>query len=435
MLVRALSQRPKQWLQVSNDNPDNKQNLDIVNPLLGTAWPTKFTPWIDRDNNANKAWFSIAANTNFDVWKLLPAISGNNPYANLEHCILKITGITKSKLTELSQEACAAVLGSQPSKKHASIEDERNVAHTMVRLVEKQMAVPWKSEAHLWLLGAYGILTPKRVALWKKAEGKKRKKEQQNKEDSDSGTSTNSNASKSTFSTKKSGKSSVPSTKKSTKSSTSSKRSRAEDDNDNDDDDDEDEDARPNRARGKMPKSSTSISTSTSTSTSKTKSKQVTFRPRASVSDESSTPIIQTPQSLLVHQPNTQMPRSLLVHRNIVIRAQPSSNLESVPAYAVVGVGAIVDVDVLWQDHNDIRCEHLCFNKFAEILKGVHKEYEIGTKHLVYDVPIFSWHTGLPQCKEIVNEAGFREAVGILELHTSGSMEPLVMRIIGGYQY
>jgi hypothetical protein len=121
------------------------------------------------------------------------------------------------------------------------------------------------------------------------------------------------------------------------------------------------------------------------------------------------------------------------MHRNIVIRAQPSFNLESVPIYAVVGVGAIVDVDVLWQDYNNIRCKHLCFNKFAKILKGVHKEYEIGTKHLVYNVLIFSWYIGLPQCKEIINKAGFREAIGILELHTSGNIKPLVIRIIGGY--
>jgi hypothetical protein len=40
---------------------------------------------------------------------------------------------------------------------------------------------------------------------------------------------------------------------------------------------------------------------------------------------------------------------------------------------------------------------------------------------------------GLPQYKEIINKAGFKEAIGILELYTSGNIEPLVIRIIGRY--
>jgi hypothetical protein len=78
------------------------------------------------------------------------------------------------------------------------------------------------------------------------------------------------------------------------------------------------------------------------------------------------------------------------VYRNIIIRPNPSSNLESALIYIIVGVRVIVSKDVLSQDYNNIRYKYLCFNKFIKILEGVYKEYKIGgIRHLVYNVLIF----------------------------------------------
>jgi hypothetical protein len=64
----------------------------------------------------------------------------------------------------------------------------------------------------------------------------------------------------------------------------------------------------------------------------------------------------------------------------------------------------------------------------------VHKEYKIrGIRHLVYNMLMFSWYIGDAQSKEIRDKGDFRKAIGILELYISGSIEPLIIRIIRRY--
>jgi hypothetical protein len=124
-------------------------------------------------------------------------------------------------------------------------------------------------------------------------------------------------------------------------------------------------------------------------------------------------------------RPTNPMPQQrLLYHQNIMVK------LDDPPAgaskHVVVGVGAILNEAANTMADADIRCGHLSFESFTQLIRALDEVYDIRDRSLWYE----ERYTG-GRSTQIQDEEGFRNAVGVLMLQSRPEREDraLVMRM------
>jgi hypothetical protein len=107
-------------------------------------------------------------------------------------------------------------------------------------------------------------------------------------------------------------------------------------------------------------------------------------------------------------------PRALC-HRNINVKLDDGLAEDRGAAHhVVVGIGAIVEKVVAWQDHVDIRCDHLSFELFVQVIRELDPTYDFEEVGLWYDVVA----NGTSRSIEIRDANDFQTAVGVLEFYS-----------------
>jgi len=109
----------------------------------------------------------------------------------------------------------------------------------------------------------------------------------------------------------------------------------------------------------------------------------------------------------------------------------------------VVGIAALVEDGAAELPHKDVRCEHLSWDKFKEILRTTDEEFGIGAGGRGVARRLF-WREVLERESkeefpdEIETEKGFQQAIGLLDWRSKfskGPTLPFVMEVRHEYLY
>jgi hypothetical protein len=125
----------------------------------------------------------------------------------------------------------------------------------------------------------------------------------------------------------------------------------------------------------------------------------------------------------------------LLCNRNILVRLHHTlAEKFDAASFVVVGLSAIVEDGAQEQHHRDIRCRDLSWKKFKHQLEESDQVYRLDEERMLFWDESSHSTGGMTRTVEIVNEAEFRCAVGLLEWQarqnpTTGLITPLLMEI------
>ena len=121
-----------------------------------------------------------------------------------------------------------------------------------------------------------------------------------------------------------------------------------------------------------------------------------------------------TEEESLPHK-DSKVPQRPLCHRNIIVKLHDGPAEDRGAAHhVVVGIGAIVEEAVALQDHVDIRCDHLSFKLFAQVIRELDPAYDFEDVSLWYDVVA----NGTSRSIEIRDADSFKTAVGVLDFYS-----------------
>ena len=347
-------------------------NLSTANSSLGNIkpWPIQFDPWNPKNEAASKSWFSVAHNSDFSSWGSVTA-DNTLAWADLEKCVKTIAGVNNTMMIKHTRNACGQVWGIRALSEHPSLEDDRDIGRKVAKEIMSGWSVAWAQEASTWLLKACTVLAPRFITLWKKWRRKGKNIEQTAEADDSSG----SIASATTTSLSKA---SIP---------TATLRNKV------------------GESEGDTVKKR-KLNTSARKAVSFAAEEELTHSHKAAQSGQG----------------------CLLIHRYIVVRLDEATAEEaSAPCYALVGVSAIIEDNTQDQNHKDVRCQHLSFQKFSDILIANHSAYDVANMRLVYDV---SQGDNTVEEVHIQDAEDFVHAVGTLDWYAgNGDSEELLMRI------
>jgi len=116
----------------------------------------------------------------------------------------------------------------------------------------------------------------------------------------------------------------------------------------------------------------------------------------------------------LIHKPSADYSawNIPLVNRNIIVELDKDiTDRETALSHIVVGIGAIVNDDTCNQELEDIRCEHLNWDKFVKIIEAMEPTYDLSKLWLFYRV------LGEQADRRVLDRQSFQYAVGIMEWH------------------
>lgn len=131
----------------------------------------------------------------------------------------------------------------------------------------------------------------------------------------------------------------------------------------------------------------------------------------------------------LHHRLQASMLRQMIFHTIIVRMELARAETLGLPLHVPVGIAAIVRKDVQLSAHEDIRCEHLSWDKFKTALGALCPDYCHQSLGLFYSVS-YGEGSGVTEV-EIMDEEDFKRAVGTLEViaRTTGGGNKLFMSL------
>jgi len=132
-----------------------------------------------------------------------------------------------------------------------------------------------------------------------------------------------------------------------------------------------------------------------------------------------------------------------LCNRNIVVQLDQvivAGMHASVVSHIVVSISAVVEEGAQEQHHVDIRCNHLSWNKFKQLLEETDPAYSINGIRKLFWNELSGIEGEAGTAVDIANEVDFRCAVGTLEWkarqdESNGQIMPLLMYIKDIYRY
>jgi len=373
----------------------------MVRATTSIDWPDCFQPWpvqvietetekhmyTDEEVLACKEWLNNPAHRQFKKWATAKVDTPSH-WFDLELVIKTALMIEPRAWSQHSKDACQEVWvlkGPVTGKQHNTASDNKKIGEQTATLVLEGSDLRWMEEGLEWAKLAFTALAPRLNSLAKKVK-KRAKKEPGVDNDAKS----------------------IKSTESIDSTTTATIYDRI------------DPALRPR----------TEVE-----STLASRKRQKTEQPRVkTVSSEE--------RMFLPHKVPVILQRPLC-NRNIVVQHDQvlvGNMRASVVSRVVVSISAIVEEGAQEQHHVDIRCNHLSWNKFKQLLEETDPTYGInGTRRLFWVEP--SGVEGeVGTTVEIGNEAGFRCAVGTLEWkarqdQTNGHVLPLSMYIKDLYRY
>jgi len=340
-------------------------------------WPDVFSNFPSDDNNAALAWFLEPGNLDFTSWDNCIGEKAEH-WKGLELSLQTISSQPIAEVRRCGKDAVGEVFGDARLKKHITRAQKDEIGEIACRNLSEEVQYGWKSASMPWVQLACRALSPRFTHLWKKTERAHKTKTTQGESKA---------------------RSEPP---QPSENSELSKHGRAK-----------------GESLSKKRKLPHRISeTIAPGSSSPTPSRTKLARPASS----SRIPILQEPErySYLLCD------RDLEVRMDLVPGEMELDKIDHV----TIAITAIVHDHVLVYESNNIRPEHLSFEKFCKILKltDLNFDFRENEKALTWEVMLTARQM---QQKEIKEEGDFQTAIGVLAwAATRGGLERvLVMRI------
>ncbi|TAQ90116.1 hypothetical protein B7494_g1578 [Chlorociboria aeruginascens] len=345
-------------------------NFDVQWPACFKPWPVEVTEtdtekhmYTDEEIFECKRWLKDKNSRNFSKWASVK-VDNAKEWFDLELVIKTALKIEPKQWSLYSKNACQDVWGAKEKSKvgkqqRNTLADNKTIGvETATKVLEKS-DLQWRDEGLAWGKLAFIALAPRLNSLAKKTSNQKKPGEKKEKASSLGG--------KSTTSTTVSGI--TKSAKSESITTTATRRRRLS-------------------PVGNMHTS---------------KRQKTEQHPTKNESFNEKTP--------LLHKSIPQ----LLCNQNIVVQLDPDIAAEiGASSYVVVGISAIIDDGAQEQHHINIRCNHLSWQKFKQLLLESDPAYHIdGLRRLFWD-DLSDIEKGPKKSLEIRDENDFRCAVGML---------------------
>jgi hypothetical protein len=375
-------------------SPCNLVRERISNDPIGNTqiWPANFTPWDPENESVAKEWFEQPQNANFMPWATAIADKPDH-WTTLVQCLLSTLKMEQPTFSATFQKECTTYWGHLRRKKQAKKADLEKLGPKIAQALLKKSTIAWKEEATTWMQQACVTFAPRAVSLWKKVERRK-EKELEKKRKVPVGEGEGEGEGDAMSDIERGITSVALGTPPVTPKVTISPRRRKEKAS---------AISEPTQTRGHVvgPPSK----------------RQRRSRPEDDQQNDEAP----------LHHPPWHSSRHL-IHRTIVVILETSiAEKEAAPSYTMVGIAAIVEEGAYGQEHEDIRCEHLSYEKFRTILQSVHRAYDPGRMRLTCQLLA---GTGQPSRMELDDdEDSFKQAMGILSWQ--GSAGDFFMTISG----
>jgi hypothetical protein len=320
---------------------------------------TGFGAWISDHADTARAWLLVPRHHEFQRWIDVPW-DDTTQWSTLQDCIYQVLGIDGTTLLRAETEVCHSVIGEPDLTSTPHGKDQDKIGDLLaVRLLELS-SVAWKDEAVDWTRAVCKVWSHRAIFRWKRTcsrdEGARSTGDARGPADGNGARSVALTAVTSQV---------LSATASSSNVSGSVRRRRLQD-------------PRPPPAAKRI--------------------RLIPSSPQAVSSDT-----------------RLQSPARQFVHSEIIVVIDGDLAADtSAPPYIIIGIGAIISLQAQRHDHEDIRYEHLDYEKFGRLLTLGYPAYDPQRMALSYDTTF----AGGRQISEEVahDEFSFARAVGLLHL-------------------